>query len=256
MTLPCLILAGGVGSRMRPLTDAIPKALIEIGGRPFIDIQLRRLAAAGVSEVVLSIGYLGQLLRTHVGDGSQFGVSARYVDEGDRRLGTGGAVRLAVDESALGGAFFLLYGDSYLDVDFIAVERAWRSSKRPALMTVLRNDNRWGASNVDYRRGQVALYDKQRPTPSMRWIDYGLLVLTSIAVRQRIAPGEATDLADALHDLSRDGDLAGLPVTRRFYEVGSPRGVQDLEAHLLRTTGAKPVLNGGMPTPTTVGGME
>jgi NDP-sugar pyrophosphorylase family protein len=256
MTLPCLVLAGGVGSRMHPLTDAIPKALIEVGGRPFIDIQLRRLAAGGVNEVVLSIGYLGQLLRTHVGDGSQFGVKVRYVDERDRRLGTGGAVRLAVDEGGVGDAFFLLYGDSYLDVDFTAVERGWRSSKRPALMTVLRNDNRWGASNVDYRRGLVALYDKLRPTASMRWIDYGLLVLTSIAVRQRIAPGEVSDLADALHDLSRDGDLAGLPVTRRFYEVGSPRGVQDLEAHLLREAALRPVLHGEMPTPPSVGDME
>lgn len=239
MTLPCLVLAGGVGSRMRPLTDAIPKALIKIAGRPFIDLQLQRLAAQGVSDVVLSIGYLGQLLRTHVGDGSQLGITVRYVDEGDRRLGTGGAVRLAVDDGAVGEAFFLLYGDSYLDVDFSAAERAWRNSKRPALMTVIRNDNRWCPSNVDYRRGLVTLYDKRRPAASMRWTDYGLLVLTAAAVRQSIARESVTDLADALHAMSAHGDLAGLAVTRRFYEIGSPGGVQDLENHLLREAAAK-----------------
>lgn len=232
--LTCLILAGGVGSRMRPLTDAIPKALVPVAGEPFIDLQLRWLRDGGVSHVVMSLGYRGALLRTHVGDGSQMGMSVTYVDEGERRLGTGGAVRLAVDEGAVGDAFFVLYGDSYLQVDFSDVENAWRRSGLQALMTVLRNDNRWGPSNACYSRGMVTLYDKAAACAAMHWTDYGLLILTDATVRRRIAFGAVADLSVALRVMSIEGELAGFPVRRRFYEVGSPGGVRQLESHLGR----------------------
>ncbi len=234
MTLPCLVLAGGLGTRMGPITASIPKALVTVNGQPFVDLQLKRLAELGVRDVVLSVGYLGALLRAHVGGGSALGVTARYIDEGDRRLGTGGAVRFAVDSGIVDDAFFVLYGDSYLDVDFSVVETAWRASGRPALMTVIRNADRWAPSNAEYRGGLVTLYDKRQLRSSMRWIDYGLLVMTAAAVRQRIAPDLITDLADPLHQMSVSGDLAGHPVTRRFYEIGSPEGVRDLETHLRR----------------------
>jgi NDP-sugar pyrophosphorylase family protein len=233
--LSCLILAGGVGSRLRPTTDAIPKALVPVAQEPFIDLQLRWLGSEGVTDVVLSLGYRGALLRTHVGDGSHFGISVRYVDEGDHRRGTGGAVRLAVDKGAVGEVFFVLYGDAYLRVDFSAVEAAWRTSGLPALMTVLRNDNRWGASNACYRRGMVTLYDKTATNDAMHWADYGLLVMTAAAVRKRIPPDLTVDLGLALRALSIDRELAGFPVNRRFYEVGSPEGIRQLESHLRRT---------------------
>ncbi|MHB8536619.1 MAG: sugar phosphate nucleotidyltransferase [Candidatus Dormibacteria bacterium] len=236
--LPCLVLAGGVGSRMRPITVDLPKALITVCGRPFIDLQLQRLAEAGVHDVVLSIGYLGALLRAHVGDGSQLGITVRYIDEGDRPLGTGGAVRLAVDDGAVNDAFFVLYGDSYLEVDFEAVEQAWRASRCPALMTVVRNDNRWGPSNVEYRRGLVRRYDKWHADDSMHWADYGLLVFTPATVRQHIAPLTVIDLASSLQTLSLSGNLAGLLVRRRFYEIGSPDGLRDLETHLRSRVGS------------------
>jgi N-acetyl-alpha-D-muramate 1-phosphate uridylyltransferase len=234
MTLPCLVLAGGLGTRMGPITASIPKALVAINGQPFVDLQLKRLAHMGVSDVVLSIGHLGALLRAHVGDGSALGVTARYVDEGERRLGTGGAVRFAVDSGSVDDAFFVLYGDSYLDVDFSVVETAWRASGRPALMTVTRNADRWAPSNAEYRGGLVTLYDKRQLRSSMRWIDYGLLVMTAAAVRQNIAPDVTTDLAGPLHRMSVRGDLAGHLVRRRFYEIGSPAGVRDLERRLRR----------------------
>jgi NDP-sugar pyrophosphorylase family protein len=232
--LTCLILAGGVGSRMRPLTDAVPKALVPVAGEPFVDLQLRWLRDQGVSDVVLSVGYRGALLRAHVGDGSRLGVSVRYVDDGGRRLGTGGAVRWAVDDGAVGDAFFVLYGDSYLDVDFTAVESMWRRSRLPALMTVFRNDNRWGTSNACYSRGMVTLYDKAAPSADMHWTDYGLLVLTGSAVRRRIPSAAAVDLGVSLRGMSLDNELAGFPVKKRFHEVGSPDGVRELESHLRR----------------------
>jgi MurNAc alpha-1-phosphate uridylyltransferase len=235
MTLPCVILAGGLGTRMRPVTQSIPKALLPVSGRPFVDWQLRRLAAEGVQRVVLSIGYRGNLLRDHVGDGARFGLAVSWVDEGDQLRGTGGALRLALDRRALEDEFFVLYGDSYLPIPMQDVEEAWRGSGMPALMTVMRNEGRWDASNVVYGDGRVLLYDKA-PSPQerarMRWIDYGLSVLTREVVGDRFGAGEVADLAELMRDLSRAGRLAGFEATERFYEVGSPGGLRDLESYL------------------------
>src|SRR5579864_38731 len=220
---------------MRPATEAIPKALIPVLGRPFADWQLEHLAAQGVQRVTYSVGYRGELLRAHVGDGSRFGLKVTWVDDGERLRGTGGALRVALDEGALEDAFFVLYGDSYLPVSMSDVEAAWRKSNQPALMTVLRNEGRWDASNAIYQDGRVTLYDKTRPAPmltQMLWIDYGLSVLTREVIAARIESGSVADLAGVLKALSIEGRLAGLEVKNRFYEAGSPEGLRDLEAYL------------------------
>ena len=214
MTLQCVILAGGLGTRMRPLTDTIPKALVPVLGVPFVDWQLAHLAAQGIDRVVLSVGYRGEMLREHLGDGYRFGVHVTWVDEGCELRGTGGALRLALDEGLLEDDFFVLYGDSYLPIEMAGVERAWRHCDGRALMTVLRNDGGW-----EHRR-------------EMRWIDYGLSILTSQVIADRIEPGRPADLADLLRDLSVERTLAGLEVAERFYEAGSPHGLADLESYL------------------------
>lgn len=237
MTLPCVVLAGGLGTRMHPMTETVPKALIEVRGRPFADLQMDWLAAQGVDEVVYSIGHLGAMLREHLGDGARFGLHIVYVDEGDDLRGTGGALRLAADRGLLPAEFLLLYGDSYLTVDLDDVERRWRSSGLPALMTVVRNQGRWDASNAILRDGRVAVYDKRAPAShgaELQWIDYGLSVLTREVVSSRLAPGATGDLADLLHDLAAAGRLAGYEVSERFYEIGSPQGLRDLEELLSR----------------------
>ncbi len=239
VTLQCVVLAGGLGTRMRPASEAIPKALIPVLGRPFADWQLEHLAAQGVQRVTYSIGYRGELLRAHVGDGSRFGLKVTWVDDGERLRGTGGALRVALDEGALEDAFFVLYGDSYLPVSMSEVEAAWRKSGQPALMTVLRNEGRWDASNAIYRDGRVTLYDKTRPKEmqtQMLWIDYGLSVLTRDVVTTRIESGNVADLAEVLKDLSIEGRLAGLEVKQRFYEAGSQEGLRELEVYLADAT--------------------
>lgn len=235
MALQCVILAGGLGTRMRPLTETVPKALLLVEGTPFADWQLRLLAERGIERVVYCVGYRSDMLRAHVGDGSRFGLAVSWSDEGAQLLGTAGAVRLALDRGMLDDAFFVLYGDSYLPVSFPEVEEAWRRSSAPALMTVMRNEGRWDASNCIYCDGRVVLYDKNRPADrqsEMHWIDYGLSVLTRLAVTDHVAPGGVADLADLQHDLSTSGGLAGLEVHDRFYEAGSPAGLRDLEAYL------------------------
>ena len=182
-----------------------------------------------------SVGYRGDMLRAHVGGGRRFGLRISWVDEGENLRGTGGALRLAMHEGVLEDAFFVLYGDSYLPVSMSQVEGAWRESKQPALMTVLRNEGRWDSSNAIYKEGRVTLYDKSRPQDKqshMQWIDYGLSVLTRDLIATRIESNVVADLADLMKDLSIEGRLAGLEVNQRFYEAGSPSGVNDLENYL------------------------
>jgi len=230
----CLILAGGLGTRMRHHDPNRPKALIEVAGRPFADWQLAWLADQGVTHVVYSIGYLGEQLATHVGDGARWGLSVAYVDEGRHLLGTAGALRRAIEVGAADDDFFVLYGDSYLSVDLGVVEAAYRRSGQPALMTVYRNEGRFDASNAVFADGLVVRYEKgvADAPPEMCWIDYGLSVLSAAVVIDRVPPGARADLADLYGGLSGDGLLAGLAVDDRFFEVGSPGGRRDLEAHL------------------------
>jgi MurNAc alpha-1-phosphate uridylyltransferase len=233
--LQCVILAGGVGSRLRPLTEETPKALLTVRGRPFADWQLSLLAEQGVGRVLYSIGYRGEMIREFVGDGKRWGLAVAYVDEGPELRGTGGALRLAFEEGALEESFFVLYGDSYLPVDLREIERASRQSPLPALMTLFRNEGRWDESNAVYRDGQVVLYDKDRPADrvtEMHWIDYGLTALTREIVASRVAADTVVDLAELLRELSLEGKLAGFEVSERFYEVGSREGLRDLESYL------------------------
>jgi NDP-sugar pyrophosphorylase family protein len=157
------------------------------------------------------------------------------VSDGDRPLGTPGALRAVIDSGLAAESFGVINRDSYLSLDLSEVEAAFASSGCPALMTVMRNRNRWEASNAVYRNGRVVVYDKSRAAEwrdQMLWIDYGFAILSRKVVSDCIAPGEVADLADLMHDLSLAGRLAGHEVTERFYEIGSPQGLSDLERHL------------------------
>ena len=230
----CLVLAGGLGTRLHPRTEHLPKCLIEVAGRPFAQLQLEWLASQGVREVTFSIGHHGDLVRAALGDGSAFGVRVEYVDEGTDLRGTGGAVRLAVEQGSLGEAFFVLYGDSYLRIDLEAVAAAFSASGADALMTVYRNVGRFERSNAVFAGGRVTRYEKglAHPPPDMQFVDYGLSVLDPEVVLAGVPSGTPADLADLFSDLAATGRLAGFEATERFYEIGSPGGLADLESHL------------------------
>lgn len=232
MTLPVAILAGGLATRMRPATETIPKALLPVGGRPFIAHQLAYLRRQGVRDVVLCVGHLGEQVREFVGDGASWDLHVQYSFDGPVLMGTGGA--LAAAAPLLGEQFFVLYGDSYLPVDFSPVEEAFVKSGMPALMTVLKNENRWDKSNVLFADGTVLRYDKRAPSGDMRHIDYGLGVL-SCGILAGL-PAQPFDLADIYHRLSVEGRLAGFEVHQRFYEIGSPEGLQETDIHLREGT--------------------
>jgi MurNAc alpha-1-phosphate uridylyltransferase len=237
--MQCVILAGGRATRMRPLTETIPKALIPAGGRPFLDHQLGWLAGHGVTDVVLSVGYRGDAIRAYVdaGAGARHGLGVRFVDEGERLRGTAGALRLALDEGALEESFLVTYGDSFLPIDFAAVFQSFVAAGKPALMTVFRNDGRWDTSNVIFDGRLVTLYDKQRatrPAADFAFIDYGLSALSREVIATEVPAGGSGDLAVLFNALSLRGDLAGFEASERFYEIGSPAGLEDFEGWLRR----------------------
>lgn len=232
--MQCVILAGGLGTRMRSAQPMTPKTLLTVAGRPFAHWQLQWLAGQGVQRVLYSIGHLGAMVRDFVGNGSAWGLSVTYAEETGELLGTAGALRLAADLKKLDSEFFVLYGDSYLSIELAEVEQAFYEAGLPALMTVLRNKGRWDASNAIYADGRVSFYEKGvvDPPPNLCWIDYGLSVITSDVVRDLVPPGQRSDLTRIFGTLSRQGLLAGYEATERFYEIGSVAGLADLEAHL------------------------
>jgi NDP-sugar pyrophosphorylase family protein len=218
---------------MRDATQGLPKALVPVLGEPFAIHQLRLLATRGVTDVVYVVGHGGAQVQAAIGDGSALGLAISYVDEGEHLHGTGGALRFALDAGALPEVFSVLYGDSYLPIDLDLVWAAFDAAGRPALMTVFRNQDHWDQSNAVFEAGRVVLYDK-RPAARdrrMSWIDYGLSVLRCDVVEE-IPAGVTFDLADVFRGLSARGDLAGYEVDTRFYEVGSPEGVAELECFL------------------------
>jgi NDP-sugar pyrophosphorylase family protein len=240
MSLPVVVLAGGLATRLGPLAEGTPKILIDVAGRPFAEHQLDLLARAGITDVVYCIGHHGDQVVAALGDGSRWGMRFRFVPDGPKLLGTGGAIRQTLPY--VGPEFFVMYGDSYLDCDYAAIEQTFRASGKAGLMTVFRNDDRFDRSNVEFSDGQIVVYDKRNRTPAMRHIDYGLGVLTAGAFEARTAagaetPGDAFDLADVYQYLVARGELAGYEVSTRFYEIGSPEGLADTRALLSARAG-------------------
>jgi NDP-sugar pyrophosphorylase family protein len=231
MNLPVAILAGGLATRLGPMTEGIPKSLVEVDGRPFAEHQIELLRKSGITDIVFLVGHLGHMVQNSLGDGSRWGVRLRYASDGPRPLGTGGPIRRALAQ--LWDAFFVLYGDSYLECDYTAIGRAFVASEKSGLMTVCRNDDRWDRSNVLLSEGRITRYDKQRRTADMRHIDYGLGVFKSAAFAA-YCEDETLDLATVYQDLLSRNDLAAFEVPMRFYEIGSPSGLEETRVHIAR----------------------
>jgi len=227
--VPVAILAGGRATRLHPLTETIPKALVEVAGRPFVEHQLALLRRRGLRRAVLCLGYLGDQVQAHLGEGARFGMALAYSHDGASPRGTGGALRHALP--LLGEQCFVMYGDAYLDIDYEAMLAEFLRRPEPALMAVLRNEGRWDRSNVLFRDGRLLLYDKGAPTAEMRHIDYGVALLRRAAV-ERIPSDRPSDLADLYRLLVAEGSMAGHEVEHRFYEIGSAAGLEEARAHL------------------------
>lgn len=230
--MPVAILAGGLATRLRPLTETVPKVLLEVAEKPFLEHQLQQLRQEGIEDVVLCVGFLGETIQERYGDGRDFGIRIHYSFDGPKLLGTGGAIRNALP--LLGDAFFVMYGDSYLRISFAEVAHAFRTLGKSGLMTIYHNQGLWDASNICYADGAIKRYDKLLPDPSMQHIDYGLSVFKAEAFR-KYAAHEVLDLAQVMRDLVEQGDMAGYEAQHRFYEIGSHQGLRELNEFLSKS---------------------
>jgi len=223
LDVPVAVLAGGLATRLGGLAERRPKSLLEVAGRPFVDHQMALLRRRGLRRVVLLVGHLGEQIMSHVGDGSRYGLEIDCVDDGTRPLGTAGALRQASER--LGPLFFALYGDSYADLDFAALLAALEDEKH-GVMAVLANAGRWDRSNVELCDERIIAYHKHRPGPEMRHIDFGVSLLRNRAFAD-LPVGEPADLGDLYTRLVEQGRLSGLEVCERFFEIGSPAGLDE-----------------------------
>ena len=229
--LSVAILAGGLATRVRPLTETIPKSMIEICGQPFVHWQMRQLAKAGVTEVIFCVAYKAEAIIDFLGDGSNYGMRVRYSHDGPNQLGTGGAIVKALP--LLGKQFLVLYGDSFLPTDYSKIIKVYCESNKPALMTVYANHGRFDASNVDFTNGELRRYQKGINSPEMTHIDYGLTCFDE-SVFSKYSPAITLDLAEICTHLASQNLLAGFEVEERFYEIGSHKGIVDFTAYIER----------------------
>lgn len=226
--MQAVILAGGLGTRMRPFTEKTPKCLLPVNGHPFIDYQLELLKAGGVREVVLCLGHLGEMVQTHLRDGSSRGLHIKYSWDSADSGGTAGALKRA--QPLLDTTFFLTWGDSYVRVDHAAMFAAHRASIPTvvATMGVFCNQNAYDSSNVQIGGNKVVRYEKGHPHLHFTHIDSGISVFERSALEE-IPPHRRVALDQFFSSWAASGGLGAYPVTQRFYEVGSWAGLSDFE---------------------------
>jgi len=232
--MQALVLAGGLATRMHPHTLTVPKSMLEVAGRPFVEWQLERLVSTGLRDVVMCIAYLGEQIRAHVGDGSRFGARVTWSSEGRDLLGTGGALRKALP--LLDSTFLVTYGDSYLPYDYAAPLRMLDAKGDcDGVMTIFRNEGQWDASNVVSDGVWVIRYEKGSGDPVFDHIDYGATALRRSVVAEFPA-GKPFGLETCLHDLAARRRLRAAVAHERFYEIGSPNGLAELDRYLRTRT--------------------
>lgn len=224
-----VILAGGRATRLRPLTDKVPKSLVEICGKPFLQYQLDFLKEGGVREVVLCIGYLGKEIEKYFGDGGKFGMNIKYSYEKEQLLGTAGALKNA--EQLLQGQFFVMYGDSYLFLDFAAIMSYFNEFNKLGLMVVYKNYDRYERSNVVVEGSLVKQYSKKERAEGMVYIDYGVSILRK-KVLQLVPQNQAYSLEELFHQLIEKKGLLSYEVNKRFYQIGSPEGLEEFRRYI------------------------
>ncbi len=231
--MQAVVLAGGLATRMRPHTLTVPKAMLPVAGRPFVDWQLERLAAAGLRDVVMCIAHLGEQIRDHVGDGAALGARVVWSEEGPKLLGTAGALRAALPH--LEETFLVTYGDSYLPFDYAEPLRILDAHDDcDGVMAVFKNEGRWDTSNVVTDGEWVLRYEKNAKDADKAGfdhIDYGATALRREVIA-RLPAGEPAGLDAQQRDLASRKRLRASVAHERFFEIGSPDGLAELDRHL------------------------
>lgn len=224
------ILAGGLATRLQPLTEKIPKSLIMIEGKPFLQYQVEFLKKGGITEIVLCVGHLSEQIETYFGDGKRFGVNIQYSRERERLLSTAGALKNA--ETLLAEDFFLMYGDSYLFLNFEEVFGHFQNLNKSALMVVYKNYDKYDKSNVVIRNGMVKRYDKKHKTEDMVYIDYGVSILRK-KVLDIIPKAQIYSFEELFQELIKQNEMLAFETRERFFEIGSYDGLEEFKKYVL-----------------------
>ena len=230
------ILAGGLATRLRPLTEGIPKSMVMIQDRPFLEYQLDFLKKGGVTNVVLCIGYLAEQIENYFGDGRKFGMNIAYSHEGKQLLGTAGALKKT--EKLLEDPFFTMYGDSYLSLDFADAMSYFKSRNKMALMSVYKNCDRYERSNTVIKGGLVKKFSKKEKTKDTVYIEYGANIFRKAAL-ELIPEGLPYSLDELFPELIKRKELLAYEVRERFYQIGSPEGLEEFKRYVRQTSGVK-----------------
>ena len=228
--LTVAIIAGGLATRLHPITENIPKSLVEVAGKPFIQWQLENLKDQGINNVMVCVGHLGKMIIEFISSKNNFGLNINFSEDGPNLLGTGGSIKNASDY--LGKDFFLLYGDSYLPVNFSDIQNSYFRQRKPGLMTILKNNNKWDKSNVIYEKGEILEYNKKVAKKKMQYIDFGLCILSKKTLKN-YPSNSKFDIADVYESLSKKQQLGSYLVHTRFYEIGSLKGLKETESYFL-----------------------
>lgn len=221
---PIVVLAGGLATRLRPITATIPKILIPIAGRPFIYHQLELFERQGIKKVVYCLGHMGNMVVDAL-QNFRIGIDIQFSFDGSTLLGTGGAIRNAIPR--LGDKFLVTYGDSYLRTELFPIIKKFDFLETGGLMCVYKNLNEFDNSNVIYKNETIVDYNKCY-SPDMEYIDYGLMMFLSSAF-DCFKSEESFDLSDLLRTLVKKNQLGGYEVFERFYQIGSTAGIAELE---------------------------
>lgn len=233
--MQAVVLAGGRGTRLGHLTDGLPKPLVSVQGKPFLDYQVALLKECGFTDLVFCVGHGADAIMTHLGDDSRHGVRVRFSVERGELLGTAGAVKQA--EPLLWDTFFLTYFDAYLRLDYCAVLQALMRAGTLGVMVVYRNEDRYERSNVAVAKGFVRAYDKEQRAPGMVYVNFGVSALRREALA--FVPAGVPYSQEAwFQSLIRRRQLAAFETAQRFYEVGSPPGLWEFRR--LAAEGALP----------------
>lgn len=225
-----LILAGGMATRLKALTSAVPKCMVPCRGRPFLEYPLAWMSHFGVTRATFVLGHMASPAIAHLERLRIPGIEIDWVIEGEQRLGTGGALDLAFARLSFRDDVLVMYGDSFLAVNFADVLTQARTLRAPALMTVLRNEGQWDTSNVHFEPPRVRRYSKDPAVQSreqFRYIDYGLLYFQTSFFQAQSPRAASWDLSQLLETIAARDQLYGLEVHQRFYEIGTPPAYEE-----------------------------
>ena len=227
MIFPVIILAGGKATRLGKIAKNTPKSLIKINNHPFLYHQLIYLEKQGIKEVIICAGHLGFKIKKFI-ENKKINLKIKYFNDGKKLLGTGGAIKKILP--FLKNNFFVMYGDSYLPINFRNVQKLYINSKKLGLITIYKNKNKLDKSNIILKSGNI-YYNKFKPIKGMHYIDYGLNILNK-RVFKYFNLKKKFDLAEVLNLISKKNLLTFMLVKKRFYEIGSLHGIKDTEDFL------------------------